>query len=241
MGCADQLHAPLGDGAGGGGLQLPADLVDHDHFGVVVFDSFDHHFVLQHGLAHLHAACFAHGRVRNVAVAADLVGCVHDDDALGLRQDARRLAQQGGLAHSRPPQDQHGLAGLDDVLDDVHRAVHGAAHAQRQTHNVGAPVADGGDAVQRALDAGAVVGVELARAVVHVVDLGPRHLDLAQSDLAVHKARRRHAPQVQDDLQQVFAVVRLLHGRPDICRQNIQEGLQVVGDLQLGHGVTSSK
>ena len=51
----------------------------------------------------------------------------------------------------------------------------GPAHPAGQAHNVAAPVADGRDAVQGALQAGAVVGVEITDARDHQVDLGPRH------------------------------------------------------------------
>jgi len=44
---ADQEHAALCDGAGRGRFQLAADLIDHNHFRVVVFHRFDHHLVLQ--------------------------------------------------------------------------------------------------------------------------------------------------------------------------------------------------
>ena len=86
-------------------------------------------------------------------------------------QDAGGLAQQGGLAHARAAQDEDALARFDDVLDDVDGAVDGAPDAQRQPDDVPAPVADGGDAVQGALDAGAVVGVEFTDAFDHVGDL----------------------------------------------------------------------
>ncbi len=51
------------------------------------------------------------------------------------------------------PSKQDALAALDDVLDDVDGAVDGAADAAGQADDVAAPVADGGDAVQRALHA----------------------------------------------------------------------------------------
>ena len=165
VGRADQLHAALGDGAGGGGFQLAPDLVDDDRFGVVVFHRLDHHLVLQGGRGHLHAAGAAHRRVRHIAVAADLVGGIDDDHALVLRQDAGGFAQHGGLAHAGAPQDQQALAALDQVLDDIGRAVHGAPHPAGQADDVAAPVADGRDAVQGALQAGAVVGVEIADAL----------------------------------------------------------------------------
>jgi len=94
----DQLDTPLGNGAGGDGFELAADLIDHDHFGVVVFDRFDHHFVLKGWGRNLHAAGFSNGRVRHIAVTADFVGGIDDDDALGFGQHTGRLAQHGRFA-----------------------------------------------------------------------------------------------------------------------------------------------
>ena len=84
--------------------------------------------------------------------------------------------------------------------------------------------------MQGALDAGAVIRVELAGALVHVVDLRRRHLRLAQDDLAVHKARRGHTAQIEDDLEQVLAVVRLFHSLADIAGQDTEQGFEVVGN-----------
>ena len=168
---ADELHTALGDGARGSGFELAPDLVDDNDFGIVILDRLDHHLVLEHRLAHLHAPGAPHSGMRHIAVAADLVGGIDNDHAPGFRQDARGLTQQGGLAHARLAEDEDALARFDDVLDDVDGAVDGAPDAQRQPHDVPAPVADGGDAVQCALDAGAVVRVELTDAFVDVGDL----------------------------------------------------------------------
>ncbi len=83
--------------------------------------------------------------------------------------------------------------------------------------------------MQRALDAGAVVGIELAGALIHVIDLGPRHFRVAQGDLALHIARSGHAAQVQDDFEQVLAVVRFFHRAADIRGENFEQGFEVVG------------
>ena len=98
---ADELHAAFGDRAGGHRLELAPDLVDHDDLGVVVLDRLDHHLMLQRRLSDLHAARAADGRVRHVAVAADLVRGVDDDHALLLGQRARGFAQHRRLADAR--------------------------------------------------------------------------------------------------------------------------------------------
>ncbi len=90
---------------------------------------------------------------------------------------------------------------FDQVLDDIHRAIDGASHAQSESHHRAAPVADGRDAVQRAFDAGAVVRVELTDALIDIIDLGPRDFRLADIEFIIHKARSGDSPQVEDDFQ----------------------------------------
>ena len=79
---ADELDAALGDGAGGLRLELRADLVDDDDLGHVVLDRLDHHLVLERRRPDLHPAGLADGRMRDVAVAGDLVRRVDDHDPL---------------------------------------------------------------------------------------------------------------------------------------------------------------
>ncbi len=173
----------------------------------------------------------------NVAVAGDLVGRVDNHHALGLGQDARRLAQHGRLADARPPEQQHALAAGDDVLDDVDRAVHGPADAAGQSDDARMAVADRRDAVQRAFDAGAVVGVELADARHDKFDILAGDLAFEQHAFAVDVARRRHAPDIEDHLHQLVEAVDLRQALDDGRRQGAEHHIQVVGDALLnGHG-----
>jgi len=100
MSRAHQLHTTLGNGASRGSLQLCADLVDDDDLRHVVLHRLDHHGVLQDRGSHLHASRLADGRMRDIAIPADLVRCIDDDDTLVLGQDTGHLAQHGGLAHA---------------------------------------------------------------------------------------------------------------------------------------------
>ena len=126
------------------------------------------------GRAHLHAPRAADARVRDVAVAGDLVGGVHDDDPLVevVRQHARRLAQHRRLADARPAHDEHRLARTRRGRSiDLDGAEDRAPDAAGEADDLAAPVADGRDAVQRALDAGAVVLAERADVVDDVLDV----------------------------------------------------------------------
>ena len=125
----DELHAAFRNGARGKRFELAPDLVDDDDFGVVILHGFDHHLVLKHRLADLHAARLTHSRMRHITVTANFVGGIDDDNAFVLSQNARSFAQESGLTHARSSEDEHGLARFDDVLNDVHGAVDGATDA----------------------------------------------------------------------------------------------------------------
>ena len=83
------------------------------------------------------------------------------------------------------------LARLDQVADDLDRAEDGAADAAGQADDLAAAVADGRDAVQRALDAGAVVVAERADVIDDVLDVLLGDLALEQHLL---RRQRRSAP-----------------------------------------------
>ena len=163
----------------------------------------------------LHPPGPADGRVRDVAVAGDLVARVHHDDALALvvGQHAGGLAQHRGLADARPAHDQDRLPGLDEVVDDLDRAVDRAADAAGQADDLAGPVADGADAVERPLDAGAVVVAEDADVVDDVLDVRLGDLAVEQRHLAVGEAGLGPAAEVHHDLDQLGRIGQRA-GRP---------------------------
>src|SRR5690606_30522862 len=218
---ADELHAALVDRAGGQRLKLAANLVDDDDLGVVVLHRLDHDLVLEARRRHLHAARPAYRRVGDVAISADLVGGVHDHHAVGLGEHARRLAQHRRLADAGAAQEQHALARADDVLDNVNGAEYGPAHTARQPDHIPFAIADRGDAVQRAIDAGAVVGVELTDLSYHRVDGILRNVLFGEDLLAVGVACGWHAAQVEDHFDQVVVAPDLHDDRGDLGRQHV--------------------
>ena len=70
-----------------------------------------HDTVLQGGVWHLHATRAANGRMGHVPISTNLIGGVHDDNALAqiICQDACHLTDDCGLAHPRTPQEQHAV------------------------------------------------------------------------------------------------------------------------------------
>ena len=211
---ADQLDAALGDRPRGLRLELGADLVDDDDLGHVVLDRLDHHLVLERRRPDLHPARLADGRVRDVAVAGDLVRGVDHDDALAhvVGQDARGLAEHRRLADARPAHDQDRLPGLDEVVDDLDRAVDRPADPAGQPDDLAVPVADRADAVERPLDARPVVVTERADVLDDEGEVGLHDLAVEEHHLRIGEACLRPAAEVHDDLDQ-GGLVRAGRGR----------------------------
>ena len=74
VGRGDELHAPLGNGAGGGSLLLSAHFVNDDGLRHVVFHRLDHHAMLLRWGGNLHPPRPPDGRMGNVTVSGDFVG-----------------------------------------------------------------------------------------------------------------------------------------------------------------------
>ena len=155
----DELDAAFGDRSRGGSLEVGTDFVDDDYLGHVVLDGLDHHLVLQLRGGDLHSPRAANAGMGDIAVAGDLVRRVDDDDALVhfVREEAGDLAQHRRLADAGPAEEQDALPFAHKVFDDADGAENGAADAAGQADDAPFAVTDARDAVQRALDAGAVV------------------------------------------------------------------------------------
>ncbi len=65
--------------------------------------------------------------------------------------------------------------------------------------------------MQGAFEAGAVVGVKVADARHHIIDVGVLNLNLAELRFAMNKTRHRHPSQIQHNFDQVVAVVGPQH------------------------------
>src|SRR5690606_7892514 len=93
-----------------------------------------------------------------------------------------------------------------------------------------APVADAGDAVERALNAGAVVVAEFTDVRDDVLDVALGHLPFAEHDLPAGEPRLRQAPQVHDHFQQLVSVRTVADRLADVRRQRVQQQVQVIRD-----------
>ena len=190
---ADQLHAALGDRARRGRLELRADLVDDDDLGHVVLDRLDHH-----------ARAAAAGVRTCIRRARPMPGCgMSPSPAISLDVSTTTTRLSSSSASTRAasrsivvlpmpgrPMISTLLPGLDQVLDDLDRAEHGAADPRSQADDLAAPIADGRDAVQGALDAGAVVLAERADVVDDVLDVLVADLAIEQHLFAARGPKR---------------------------------------------------
>ncbi len=90
------------------------------------------------------------------------------------------------------------------------------------------------DAVERALDAGAVVVAEVADVVDDEVEVVFGHLAVAEHDFAAGVAGLGQAAKVHHDLEQAAAHLRRLEPFPEGRRQRRQQEVEVIGDDALG-------
>jgi hypothetical protein len=87
--------------------------------------------------------------------------------------------------------------------------------------------------MQRARDTRAVVLAKLTDSVSDILEVVLFHLHALQANCALHKARFRHASEIEDYLQQLIQVGLLLQPLADSRRQHFQHRVQVVGKTLL--------
>src|SRR5258706_1689668 len=193
---ANELDTAFSDRARGKGLEFAPDLVNDDDFGIVIFNGFDHHFMLKHWLAYLHTTRLANSRVRNITITPNFIRCIYNDNAFIFCKDARGLTQERRFAHARSSKNQRGLARLDDILNDIYGAVDSTPDAQRQTNHSAAPIANGRDTMQCALNTRTVIGIKITDTFQNVVELSTRQFLVAQNNFIFHEASSGHTSEV---------------------------------------------
>ena len=171
------------------------------------------------GRRNLHSPGAANGRVRNIAVACDLIAGIdhHDPLVKVVRENARDFAQHRRLADAGASEQQNAFARLDQIANDRDRAVHGAPDAAGETDDIAGSIADRGNAVQRALDTGAIVVAERADPVGDVNEILSRDIDIREQDLLVRVPGFGNPAQIEHDLDQT-AAMRLSRRSPDRLR-----------------------
>src|SRR5579863_7899497 len=169
-----QLHTAFSDGARCRGFQFGADFVDHDDLRHMIFHCLDHHRVLFRRASHLHATRSPDPWMGNIAVARDFVRGVHHDYSLvGLvREHASYFTQQGGFTHAWATKNQDRLTLLDDIAYQRDTAKHRSTNAAGEANHFPFTIAQRADAMERALDASAVVVAKFTDTLDHVFEVG---------------------------------------------------------------------
>ena len=110
----------------------------------MVLDRFDHHTMLICRRWYLHAPGASDRRVRNVAVAGDLIGRVNDHHPLVqlVGKHAGGFPQERGLSNAGATEEQHALAGLDEVAHDGDGAEDSAADPAGESDDLAGAIAD---------------------------------------------------------------------------------------------------
>ena len=93
------------------------------------------------------------------------------------------------------------------VEQNVDRAVHRASDAAGQTDDLPGAIANRADAVERLLDAGAIVGAERRDARADVRDIFVAYRRLGEIDKIVLETGLGRTPEIEHDLNDIFDVV----------------------------------
>ena len=221
----DQLHSPFGNSPGGQRFGFGSDLVDDDNLGHVIFHGFNHHCVLQVRPRHLHPAAGADAGMRNIAVAADFIRCIDDDDSFHEfgGKHTRALPQKRSFPHAGPAKQEQALSGLNHIAKNIHRAKDRPAHAARQSDDDVAPVPYRRYPVQRALDARTVILGEGADAVSYIVQVFAGDRRIRHIDRAVGKPGFRRPAEVQNGLDEIPEVGLVMQRVSNVGRHDAQK------------------
>src|SRR5256885_16393110 len=75
--------------------------------------------------------------MRDIAITANLIRCVHDDDSFDKfgGKHTRALPKKRGFPHARPAQQKQALSGLNHIAKNVDGSKYRSAHAARQSND----------------------------------------------------------------------------------------------------------
>ena len=143
--CTNELDTAFSDGSRGKGFLLGTDFIDDHNLRHVVFNGFNHDGMLKLRSLYLHPACASDGWMRDVAIASDFVGCIHDDHSAAklIGDDTCSLPKLGGFTNAWATKEEDGLSAFDDIPDDVNRSVDTSANAARQANDFILAVSNG--------------------------------------------------------------------------------------------------
>jgi len=115
-----------------------------------------------------------------------------------------------------------------ESMDDLDRTEHGPADAAGQPDDLAVAVADGADAMERPLDAGAIVVAERPDMLDDERDVRLDDLALQQAHLRIGEAGLGPAPEVHDDLDEGGPIREGVDRRHDLGRQRSEQSIEIV-------------
>ena len=128
------------------------------------------------------------------------------------------------------------------VAQDLNRPKDGTAHATRETHHAIGAIPNCRDAVQRALNTGAIISAKVADARDHPREILFCHFTLQQRHIAGGESRLRAATEIHDDFKEsvttrrkLFARRELANAGNDLPRKAVEEKVEVVDDRLFLH------
>ncbi len=159
----------------------------------------------------------------------------------------RLRSSESTRAHSRSivvlptpgrPEQADRLAAAQHVEQNVDRAVDGAPDAAGEPDDLSGAITNRADAMQRLLDAGAIVGAEGRDARADVRDVLVRYRRLGEIREIVLEASLGRTPEIEHDFDDLFDVVETDERLPDREREDVEE----LGELPTwGNGMNSDR
>jgi hypothetical protein len=175
----------------------------------MVLDCFDHHAMLIGWRRHLHAPGASNRRVRNIAVTGDLIGCIDDHHSLVqfVGKNASGFPQKRRLSDTWATEEQHALAGLDEVAHDGNCSEDSATNSAGKPDNFAGAIADSGDAMKRSFYTGSIVPAKRSNAFGNKCEILAIYFTIRQRHFPALEPRFGCSPQVHDDLDEIIVTL----------------------------------
>ena len=144
----------------------------------------------------------------------------------------RLRSSESMRAHSRSivvfptpgrPEQADRLAAAQHVEQNVDRSVDRAPDAAREADDLSGAIANRADAMQRLLDAGAIVRAERRDARADVRDVFVRHRRIGKIREVVFESRLGRTPEIEHDFDDVFEVAETDERLPDREGEDVEE------------------
>jgi hypothetical protein len=157
--------------------------------------------------------------------------------AFAIHRQVHGLSREEVLfSQRRSAEQQHTLPGLNQITHDRDCAENRPADATCETDNLARSVTDGGDAVKRTLDTGAVIATERADALSDEREIRAINLAIRERKLTTLKTSFGHPAEIHDDLHEIviaFAISCFSDGFRNSRWEHREQNIEIVGAGEL--------